>query len=248
MQYRKICLLALLLSVCAATALAQQSSKPKRPVKNPPQYPNIIDLDNKDAKPGATKQADADNAETQQAATVQVQADALTKAFTIIAEELKSLSQEVKALNVRQQLEIEFLRMNRVEQRIATYENSLRPIRERIAALEAEDQTLQQLMTREALLAQTANIGTFNRDATMAQVRYQHEMRLNQVRAEVERLRGLEASQVQSLEIYQKLSDEIEKKIQQAEDKLRLYEASKTPASEQTAKPDTDQPNSHQEK
>ena len=102
MQYRKFCFFMLLLAVCAATALAQQSSKPKRPVKNPPQYPNIIDLDNKDAKPAAAKPANADNAEAQQAATVQVQADALTKAFTIIAEELKSLSQEVKALNVRQ--------------------------------------------------------------------------------------------------------------------------------------------------
>ena len=103
-------------------------------------------------------------------------------------------------------------------------------------------------MTRESLLAQTANIGTFNRDATMAQIRYQHETRLTQVRAEVERLRGLEASQVQSLEIYQKLSDEIEKKIQQAEDKLRQFETSKVSTTEQTAKPESNQPNSHQEK
>lgn len=242
MQYRNFCLLFLLLAMSAASVVAQE--KPKRPVKNPPQYPNIIDLDNKDPKPGATKPA-TPAGDTQQSATVTVQPDALTKAFTIIAEELKSLSQEVKALNVRQQLEIEFLRMNRVEQRIATYENTLRPIRERIALLEAEDQTLQQLMTREALLAQTANIGTFNRDATMAQIRYQHEARLNQVRAEVERLRGLEASQVQSLEIYQKLSDEIEKKIQQAEDKLRQFETSKTP---QAAKSETTQPNPNQEK
>ena len=240
MQYRKFCLLVfLLLAVCAASASAQE--RPKRPVKNPPQYPNIIDLDNKDPKAGAPKPANPASSEAQTGA---VQPDALTRAFTIIAEELKSLSQEVKALNVRQQLEIEFLRMNRVEQRIATYENSLRPIRERIAALEAEDQTLQQLMTRESLLAQTANIGTFNRDATMAQIRYQHEIRLGQVRAEVERLRGIEASQMQSLEIYQKLSDEIEKKIQQAEDKLRQFE-SKTP---QTAKSETNQPNPNQER
>lgn len=241
MQYRNFCLLFLFVVICAVPAAAQQ--KPKRPVKNPPQYPNIIDLENKDPKASATKQADSPG-ETQQPATVTVQPDALTKAFTIIAEELKSLSQEVRALNVRQQLEIEFLRMNRVEQRIATYENTLRPIRERIALLEAEDQTLQQLMTRESLLAQTATIGTFNRDATMAQIRYQHEARLNQVRAEVERLRGLEASQVQSLEIYQKLSDEIEKKIQQAEDKLRQFENKNS----QAAKSETTQPNPNQER
>ena len=99
-------------------------------------------------------------------------------------------------------------------------------------------------MTREALLAQTANVGTFNRDATMAQIRYQHETRLGQVRAEVERLRGIEASQVQSLDIYQKLSDEIEKKIQQAEDKLRQFENKNS----QAAKSETTQPNPNQEK
>ncbi|MEK7832496.1 MAG: hypothetical protein AAB401_15500 [Acidobacteriota bacterium] len=226
MKYRNLCLLLalFLLTVSVSTAWAQESSKPKRPVKNPPQYPNIIDLDNKDQKP---KQPVDAKPTDQEEATLTVNADALTKAFTIIAEELKSLSQEVRSLNIRQQLEIEMMRMSRVEQRIATYENQLRPIRERIAALEAEEQTLQQMMTRDSLVAQTANLATLNREATINQLRYQYETRLNTVRLEKERLHGLEASTSESQGIYQKLSDEIDKKIQQAEEKLRQFEAAK---------------------
>ncbi len=238
MKYRRLSLL-LVLIISAGSVLAQES-KPKRPVKNPPQYPSIIDLENKDQKPKpTTEQKPAD----QQDSTTTVDPEALTKAFIIIAEELKSLSQEVKALNIRQQLEIELMRMSRVEQRVAMYENQLRPIRERISALEAEEQTLQQMLTREALVAQTANLPTINREATINQLRYQHETRLNAVRLEKERLRSLEASTSESLGIYQRLSDEIDKKVQQAEEKLRKLEAL-----QEATKTDRNPPTSNQEK
>ncbi|MFN0112838.1 MAG: hypothetical protein ACKVZH_28595 [Blastocatellia bacterium] len=233
MKYRYLCLLfALIVSV--GTATAQESSKPKRPVKNPPQYPNIIDLDNKDNKDQKpkTKAEPKPDAPTEPAAAA-IDTEALTKAFVIIAEELKSLSGEVRALNIRQQLELEMTRMTRAEQRIATYESQLRPIRERLALLDAEEQTLQQMLSRDALIAQTAGVPTLNREATMAQVRYQHEARINAIRLEKERLRVLEASMAESLEIYQKLSDDLDKKIQQAEEKLRQFEAAK-----EAAKPD----------
>lgn len=239
MKYRSFCLLFVML-IAAGSVLAQESSKPKRPVKNPPQYPNIIDLENKDQKP---KQSTEEKPADQQESTTTIDPEALTKAFVIIAEELKSLSQEVKALNIRQQLEIELMRQSRVEQRVAMYENQLRPIRERITSLEAEEQNLQQLMTRDALLAQTANIPTINREATINQLRYQHESRLNAVRAEKERLLGLEASTSQSLEVYVKLSDEIDRKVQQAEEKLRQLEAAK-----EASKTDRNSPTSNQEK
>lgn len=223
MKYRSLCVM-FVLFVAASFAWAQES-KPKRPVKNPPQYPNIIDLENKDQKPKQSEEAKppADQPE----ANITVDPNALTKAFVIIADELKSLSQEVRTLNIRQQLEIELMRQARVEQRISMYENQLRPIRERIAALDTEEQSLQQMLTRDALVAQTANMPTINREATINQLRYQYETRLNAIRPEKERLRGLEASTTESLDIYLKLSEEIDKKIQQAEEKLRQFEALK---------------------
>lgn len=235
MKYRHLCL-PLVLFVCTNSVWAQE--KPKRPVKNPPQYPNIIDLENKDQKP---KQPEETKPADQQDANVTVDPNALTKAFIIIADELKSLSQEVRTLNIRQQLEIELMRQARVEQRISMYENQLRPIRERIGVLDAEEQSLQQMLTREALVAQTANMPTINREATINQLRYQYETRLTAIRPEKERLRSLEASTTDSLDIYLKLSDEIDKKIQQAEEKLRQFEASKEAAKTERTTPTPNQ-------
>lgn len=236
MKYRNICLLLLFSLVIATSSALAQQSKPKRPVKNPPQYPNIIDLDDKDQKNTQPEQAQQDNKQT---SDVTINPDALTKAFIIIAEELKSLSQEVKAMNLRQQIQLELLRMSRIEQRIATYESELRPLRQRIASLEAEEQTLQQMLSRDSLIAQTANMASINREVTINQLRYQHEIRLQTVRAEKDRLKALEASQAESLNIYQKMSDDIDKQIQQAEEKLRQLESSGT---------DRNQSNSNQEK
>lgn len=228
MKYRNFYLLFFLLILVVASVNAQQS-KPKRPVKNPPQYPNIIDLDNKNRNPPPADQAQQENKQTSE---VTINPDALTKAFTIIAEELKSLSQEVKAMNLRQQVQLELLRMSRIEQRIAAYESELRPIRERIAALESEEQTMQQMLSRDSLLAQTANMASINREATMNQLRYQHEIRLQNIRAEKDRLKILEANQTESLNIYQRMSDDIDKKIQQAEEKLRQLESNKAEGSQ----------------
>lgn len=225
MKYRGFCFsLLFLLIFCTNSALAQ-SQKPKRPVKNPPQYPNIIDLENKDAKPA---QATEPEQEEKPAANVVVDPNALAKAFTIIAQELKTLSAEVKALNVRQEMQLELMRQERIERRIDRFESELRPIRERIAALEAEEARLPQLMTRDALLAQTANTATINREATMDQMRAQLSARLRAVQDEKDRLRKAEASQVESLGIYQRMSDEAERKIQQAEEKLRQLEPAKS--------------------
>jgi DNA repair exonuclease SbcCD ATPase subunit len=138
--------------------------------------------------------------------------------------ELRNLSQELKALNVRQQMSIDLLRQSRLDQRIDRYENDLRPVRERIAALEIEEQKLHQLMTRESLIAQTAQTSTVNREATMQQFKGQLAVRLQAVLDEKERLRKVETDQGASLDIYQKLNIEAEQKIQQAEEKLRELE------------------------
>ena len=233
MKYRKFCLFScLLLAMSVGPVWAQQSQKPKRPVKTPPQYPNIIDLDDKGSKPappGEPKSAPPGEPkpEDKQAAAVTVDPAALTKAFTIIAEELKSLSLEVKALNVRQELELELARIARIEQRIDRYESELRPVRERLAGLEAEEARLPQLMTRDALLAQTANTSTVNRETTMEQIRAQYAARLRTVQEEKDRLLKMQAVQMESLGIYKGLSDEIEQKIQKAEEKLRQLESGK---------------------
>jgi hypothetical protein len=233
MKYQKLCLILFMSAVVLnGSAAAQQPTKIKRPVKNPPQYPNIIDLENKDTptNPPADQSAGAAGAAGQQNAQgASAAPDSLAGAVYSLASELRVLGQELRSLNVRQQTQIEMLRMTRVDLRIEYYERELRPVRERLSALETEEQVLQQAMTREGLLAQTANIATLNRDETMRQLGLQHAARYRAVQAEKERLRKVEADLTSSLNIYQNASRETERKIQEAEDTLKSLEPDRKP-------------------
>jgi hypothetical protein len=223
MKYRKLCS-SLFLSAVVLTGLAsaQQPAKIKRPVKNPPQYPNIIDLENKDTRP-ADRPADQQNNAPDTGAGVQP--DSLAGAVQLLANELRTLGQELRSLNIRGQAQMEMLRMTRVDMRIDHYERELKPVRERLTALEADEQLLQQAMTRQGLLAQTANAPTLNRDELMKQLKAQLEARYRAVQSEQERLRKLEADLTASLKIYQNVSREAEQKIQEAEDALKNIES-----------------------
>ncbi len=212
------CLFAILLTLTGAVA-AQQPAKPKRPVKNPPQFPNIIDLENKDGAPAA-QPAETAPAEAAKPAQ-QPPADALTQALVSLIGEMRSLTRELKALNLRNQAQLDTLKLTRLDMRVDHYERELRPVRDRLALLTAEEQNLLQLMTRDSLLAQTAQAATFNRDELMRQIRLQHEARLRAVQAEKERLQKLEADLTQSLGIYQKLGGDTERRIQETEEALR---------------------------
>ena len=218
MKYAITLLLVLLLS---GTATAQQPSRPKRPVKNPPQYPGIIDLENKDAQPAPKPAAPKPDAP---ATVPTAPPDAQAKSINQLSDDIRALAQEVRSLNVRQQAQLDMMKMARVELRVERYERDLRPVRERLAAIEFEERNLQQLMTRESLLAQTATTATTDRDGLMAQIRAQHEARLRAIRAERERLQPIEADLNTSLGIYQKLQNEMERRIQQAEESLKAVD------------------------
>jgi hypothetical protein len=225
MKVQKLCSLLILSAiVLTVTAAAQQPSRIKRPVKNPPQFPNIIDLDNKDATNRQANQQPAQQNKAEGVSEAQSPAS-LAGAIQSLANELRALGQEVRTLNIRGQAQLEMLRMSRVETRIDHYERELKPVRERIAALESDEQILQQAMTREALLAQTATTPTLNREELMRQVRAQHEARYRATLAEKDRLRKLEADLAASLKIYQNIGREAEQKIQEAEDALKSIES-----------------------
>jgi predicted nucleic acid-binding Zn-ribbon protein len=224
MKYRKLCF-SIFLSAVVMTGLAaaQQPTKVKRPVKNPPQFPNIIDVENKD---GRQTDRQTDQQVNAPVADAGGQPDSLAVAVQSLANELRALGQELRSLNIRGQAQIEMLRMTRADMRIDSYERELRPVRERLASLESDEQLLRQMMTREGLLAQTASTPTMNREELMKQIRMQHEARYRAVQSEQERLRKIEADLTASLKIYQNISRETEKKIQDAEEALKNIESS----------------------
>lgn len=232
MKYRKLCssifLSAIFLSAVVLISLAAygQPAKVKRPVKNPPQFPSIIDLENKDTRQ-TNRQADQQN-NAPGADVVQPPdspSNSLAGALQSLANELRVLGQELRSLNIRGQAQMEMLRMTRVDMRIDHYERELRPVRERLASLEADERLLQQAMTREGLLVQTANTPTLNREELMRQLRTQHEARYRATQVEKERLQKLEVDMTASLKLYQNINREAEQKIQEAEDALKSIES-----------------------
>ncbi|MFM8393284.1 MAG: hypothetical protein ACKOB4_05105 [Acidobacteriota bacterium] len=219
----------------------------KRPVKNPPQYPNIIDLEDsqkpaaqaaqgekpsgeKKAAPGGPAGPDREDAAALQTA-------ALLKAVESLAGEMRSLVQEIRAMNIRQQTQLDITRISGLGARIDALNGELRTIRDRLATLSVDEQNISLLMTRESLLSQSFNIGTLDRERTMEQLRNQHEAKLRYVQADKERLQRTESDLAGQLQYYQTLQDEAEKRIQAAESLIRRLEESRESAAEPKRQP-----------
>ena len=219
MQYRKLLFALVILCLSVSFAVAQQPAKVRKPVKNPPQYPNIIDLEGQQPQPMQQTQTQP-QAQPNAAAQVQ-QPDALVQAVMVLAGEVRTLVGEMRMLNLRQQAQVELTRMTRLDLRVDHYERELKTVKDRIAALEVEEQNLQQLSSREGLLAQTATIGTLDRDGTMRQLKQQHEYRLRLVQDEKERLRRIEADLTKELNAVKAAGAESEQRIKQTEELLK---------------------------
>jgi hypothetical protein len=198
-------------------AHAQQPAKVRKPVKNPPQYPHIIDLEGK--QPQQTPQTT--QPETPQPAPTVQTSDALVRAVEMLAGEVRTLVGEMRSLNLRQQAQVELTRMTRLDLRIDHYERELKALKDRIAALEIEEQQLTVLITPEGLMAQTAKIATLDREATMRQIKQQQEYRLRLVQAEKERLRQQEADLTKDLTAVRTAGAEAEQRIKQTEAQLK---------------------------
>lgn len=222
MQYHKLLFAILVLCLSVTTTVAQQPAKVRKPVKNPPQYPNIIDLEGTQPQPTSSPQTQTPSQAPAAAAAAPIQQpDALVQAVMVLAGEVRTLVGEMRALNLRQQAQVEMTRLTRLDLRVDHYERELKTVKDRIAALEVEEQNLQQLSSRDGLLAQTATIGTLDRDGTMRQLKQQHEYRLRLVQDEKERLRRIEADLTKELNAVKAVGAESELRIKQTEELLK---------------------------
>lgn len=228
MQYRKLFFAVIVVGLSVSFAVAQQPAKVRKPVKNPPQYPNIIDLEGQQPQPTPQPQTQTQTATPGTAASVP-QPDALVQAVMVLAGEVRTLVSEMRSLNLRQQAQVELTRMTRLDLRVDHYERELKTVKDRIAALEVEEQNLNQLMTREGLLAQTATMSTLDREATMRQIKQQQEYRLRLVQEEKERLRRIEADLTKELNAVKAAGSESEQRIKQTEELLKGLSPSSQP-------------------
>lgn len=228
------CLLMLLLSITAA-AQTQQAPPKKQSDKNPPnqgttgkvkhepQFPNIINLENKAASQEKTEKTDTASAGTQSPGLTMTpqQTELLVRAVESLTQEVHGLVQEMRALNVRQQAQLDVLRMTRGDAKIEAYEKEYRTTHERVMQLEVDEQNLQMLMKPESLLAQTRTVGTTDRNETIRQLKAAHEAKLQAVTTEKEAMQKREADLLLILDSYQTINNEAERRIKLAEELIR---------------------------
>ncbi|MBX3277585.1 MAG: hypothetical protein KF868_06225 [Acidobacteria bacterium] len=206
---------AVLLCMACGTASAQ-TQRPQRPVKNPPQYPHIIDLENKAPKQDPAKDKPAEPEEPAPVLSVE-----LIRSIDALAGEVRQLVLEMRALNVRQQAQIDMLRLTRGDLRIDSYERDLKIVTDRLAQLEMDEQSLKAAMTPEALLTAVSRFGTLNRDETMQQIRRDYETRLRMIEGEKERLQQRESELRRIIGGFRENNEETEQKIKLVEEALR---------------------------
>ncbi|MEP7272715.1 MAG: hypothetical protein ABI882_14530 [Acidobacteriota bacterium] len=205
------------LMICLAPAnLAAQTPKTQRPVKNPPQYPSIIDLESKGTSTRKTAEPDA----TVQQSGAVVPA-ALVRAVESLASEVRTLVQEMRALNVRQQAQLDLLRLTRGDLRIDSQDRDLRAVTERLAQVERDEQALRSALTPEGLAAQVSRVGTIDRDETMRMMKRDLEARLATLLPEKERLKIRKAELEESLGGFREANERAEKRIELIDEALR---------------------------
>jgi hypothetical protein len=235
----------ILLSLCLLAVFTQatfaQTPKPKRPVKNPPQYPNIIDAENKES--AERSQSAEDKSQSPAAIEEKPSTDELLlKALIGLTFEVRGLVQEMRSLNTRQQAQLDMLRLTRADLRIETYDRELKTVRERLATLEAEEQNLVMLLRPENLNNQVNTMPTFDRSTTMKQLQNVHESRLRVVRSEKDNLQKREAELIVMMEGFRNSITEAEKRLQAMEESLKPSDPASAKETDKDKKPEPDKP------
>lgn len=213
--------------------LTAQTPKTQKPVKNPPQYPSIIDLENKGVHQGKGTEAQA----PAEKATPEL-SEALVRAVESLASEVRTLVQEMRALNVRQQAQLDLLRLTRGDLRIDSYERELHTVSDRLVQVERDEQTLRAALTTEGLAAQVSRVGTIDKDETIRMIKRDLESRLAALLPEKERLRNRKAELESIVGGFRDANDKAERRIELVEEALRQLAA--PPVSEERKAPSTE--------
>jgi hypothetical protein len=225
-------LCAALVSAARAQTAGTQSSgtqtapRPQRPSKNQPQLPNIIDLENKSAAPKTAAESSAETA-AQQAA--------LVRAVESLASEVRTLVQEMRALNVRQQAQLDLLRLTRGDLRIDSYERELKSTNERLAQVSREEQQLRAALTPEGLLQQASRVGSIDRDATIRAIKGDLEGRLGVLMPEKQQLELRKAELEAFIVGFRDTNERAERRLDLVDEALR--QVTTPPATEENKTP-----------
>jgi hypothetical protein len=202
----------LFLGVTATSQAVQNPQTPQgrkqRPPKNTPQYPNIISSDDK----------------TTEAATP-VATPEFVRALEALNGELKQLVLEIRAMNVRQQAQLDMLKLTRADGLLLNYERQLKDVTQEITRLDNEEMAVRESLKPEALIARANQFGTLDRDATIRRMKSDFEARLLGIQTEKAALQPREAELRQVVESLRSSNDDTERRLILVEEALRQLSA-----------------------
>ena len=194
----------------------------KPPTKQPTQFDKIIDIENKDqpSQPATEKPIDATNVPRPRTDPMS-SSDALVRALESLTNEVKSLVNEVRAGNARQQMQTDILQLNRVDLRIDRYEAEQKTLRDRIAVLDAEKQNLDLLMSPQGIEAQVSRMPYADKNKAIQQVKESLDARFRPVNVQLDRLKAHDSELSAILKGFRDYGAETEKHLQGLEEAVK---------------------------
>ncbi len=191
----------------------------KRPTKQPTQFDKIIEIENKDqpAQPATEKTVNVPRSRPD----AMPSSDALVRALENLTGEVKSLVNEVRAGNARQQMQTDILQLNRVDLRIDRYESEQKMLRDRIAVLDAEKQNLDLLMSPQGIEAQVSRMPYADKNKAIQQVKESLDARFRAVNVELDRLKAHDNELSAILKSFRDYGAETEKHLQGLEEAVK---------------------------
>jgi hypothetical protein len=195
-------------------------TRQQRPVKNPPQYPNIIT----DGKTDAGKAQPQPNTSGQPIASSD-----FVRVLESLAGEVKQLVDEIRAMNVRQQAQLDMLRLTRGDGLEANLDRDHRAAADAVSGLERSELGLIESLKPENLAIRASQVGTLDKDATIRQMKHDLEAELLQVQTRKAHAQAQELELRQRLETIRSTNENTERRLELVEDALRQLSAPRTP-------------------
>jgi len=221
---KSVLLIAILFLVVTESSAATQNpqTRKQRPTKNPPQYPNII-------TPTPEDKANTPKPDVPTEVASPIATPEFVRALEALNGELKQLVQEIRAMNVRQQAQLDMLKLTRADGLLVNYERELKTVTEQRTRLENEEVAVTESLKPDALVARVNQLGTLDRDATMRRMKSDFEARLLAIQTEKARLQPQESELRQIVEALKSSNEDTEKRLILVEEALRQLSAPRPP-------------------
>ena len=189
-------------------------TRTQRPAKNPPQYPNIISNDGR-----------TDPGKSQPQPETAVATPEFVRVLEVLAGELRQLVGEVRAMNVRQQAQLDMLRLTRGDGIEASIAREHRVEADAVANLEKSELNLLEALKSDNLALRASQVGTANKDETIRQMKRDLEFQLREVQIAKAQAQARELELRQRLESVRSANEGVERRLEMVEDALRQLNA-----------------------